>query len=104
MNAEVLSETPAELSGTLARLLGRLAELPVSAKQVERLYLATLSRRPSPEEAAGLRNTLEQMREAWRRQLEIDVPAESITTKARWLALASLCHTVLNSAEFLYVD
>jgi hypothetical protein len=56
------------------------------------------------EEAADLENALQKMRDAWQRQLESHLPAESIHQKAEWLALASLCHTVLNSAEFLYVD
>jgi mono/diheme cytochrome c family protein len=99
MNSDLLRENSRYLAG---RVIDAAGDDP--AKQVERLYLATLSRRPSPEEAADLRNSLERMREAWHRELESDVPAESILQKARWLALASLCHTVLNSAEFLYVD
>jgi hypothetical protein len=99
MNSDLLRESSRHLAG---RVIDSAGDDP--GKQVERVFLATLSRRPSPGEAADLRNSLERMREAWRRELEANVPAESILQKARWLALASLCHTLLNSAEFLYVD
>jgi hypothetical protein len=44
------------------------------------------------------------MSEAWLEQLAKDRPAEPIASRARWLALASLCHTLMNSAEFLYSE
>ena len=99
MNSGLMLESTRYLAG---RIIDAAGDDP--KKQVERLYLAALARRPSSEENADLQNTLQQMREAWRRQLESQLPAESIHQKAGWLALASLCHTVLNSAEFLYVD
>jgi mono/diheme cytochrome c family protein len=99
MNSDLLRESARYMAG---RIIDAAGEDP--AKQVQRLYLAALSRRPSAQEAAELQNSLERMREAWQRQLETDAPAEPVAPKARWLALASLCHTVLNSAEFLYVD
>jgi hypothetical protein len=40
----------------------------------------------------------------WKRRLEENPPPEPIHRRAQWLALATLCHTFLNSAEFLYVD
>ena len=75
------------------------------ARQVERVYLAALSRPPSESERADGVSTLTHMTQAWMRRLEErPPPMEPKRTKARWLALATLCHTVLNSAEFLYID
>jgi hypothetical protein len=48
--------------------------------------------------------SLEQLQTAWKGTLQKVKPAEPIERKAEWLALVSFCHTVLNSAEFLYVD
>ena len=38
------------------------------------------------------------------KKVQADSSEEPVKTRAHWLALATLCHTVLNSAEFLYVD
>jgi hypothetical protein len=27
-----------------------------------------------------------------------------VRSRAKWLALATVCHTLMNAAEFLYVD
>ncbi len=72
--------------------------------QIERLYLLTLSREPSGDEWKQAQSTLESMAEEWKRWLGENLPAEPIRRKAQWLALATLCHTLLNSAEFLYVN
>jgi hypothetical protein len=40
----------------------------------------------------------------WLKQVQAEGSEEPVKTLAHWLALATLCHTVLNSAEFLYVD
>jgi hypothetical protein len=36
--------------------------------------------------------------------LEKDKPAEPVRGRARWLALVNVCYTLMNSAEFLYID
>ena len=36
--------------------------------------------------------------------MEKEQPAEPVKSRARWLALGTLCHTLMNSAEFLYID
>jgi len=99
MNSDLVLESARHMAG---RIIDAAGEDP--AKQVERTYLATLTRFPTPEEMAAARRTLEQMRESWRRQLENERPAEPVAHKANWLALAAFCHTMLNSAEFAYVD
>ena len=56
-------------------------------KQVETLYWITLSRAPSAEEAKASLETLQKLKTAGGTQ-----------------ALAKLCHTVVNSASFIYID
>ena len=73
-------------------------------KQIERVYLSALSRPPSTEEVKAARETLLDLTRHWREHLEKEVPAEPKGAKAGWLALATLCHMVLNSAEFIYLD
>ena len=73
-------------------------------KQIERVYWTTLSRPPTVEEAHQAGETLRELTREWRTHLESETPAEPIGNTARWLALSSLCHTYLNSAEFLYVN
>ena len=84
------------------RVIDAVREDPT--RQIERVYLLALSRPPSAEESATAEEALRQLTREWKRHLEVEVPAEPVASKARWLALASLCHTFLNSAEFLYVN
>ena len=99
MNSEILRGNSRYMAG---RVIDEVGDDP--AALVERVYLTALSRLPSAEERTDGISTLSEMTKAWRRRLEEQVPMEPKRTKARWLALATLCHTVLNSAEFLYVD
>jgi hypothetical protein len=100
MNSGVIRTSSQYMAG---RVIDAAGDDP--AKQVERVYLAALSRSPSESERADGVSTLTHMTEAWMRRLEEGTPPmEPKKTKARWLALATLCHTVLNSGEFLYID
>ena len=72
--------------------------------QIERAYLLALARRPSEDEIRSAQSSFELMATAWNKQLEKEQPAEPMRTRSRWLALATLCHTLINSAEFLYID
>lgn len=99
MNSEMLRANSRYLAG---RVIDEIGDNPDA--QVERVYLAALSRPPSVEEQASGASTLAKMRDAWRRELDERTPMEPKRMKADWLALATFCHTVLNSAEFLYVD
>ena len=99
MNSEMLRSNSRYLAG---RVIDEVGDDPAS--QVERVYLAALSRPPSVEEQASGASTLAKMRDAWRRDLDERTPMEPKRMKADWLALATFCHTVLNSAEFLYID
>ena len=73
-------------------------------KQIERVYLTALSRWPSVEEREKAGEEIRELTRHWLDQLEKDVPAVPKEAKAQWEALATFCHAILNSAEFIYVD
>ena len=100
MNSDALRTSSRFMAG---RVIDAAGDDP--AKQVERVYLAALSRSPTDGERASGVSALARMTQAWTRQLEEGpAPMEPKESRARWLALAALCHTMLNSAEFLYID
>ena len=66
------------------------------ARQVQRAYWIALTRPPSDEELTDCLQTLTSLTEQWTKQ----VPAAEASRKA----FATLCHTIMNSASFLYVD
>ena len=98
-NSELLRTSARYMAGRVIDAVGD--DVP---KQIQRVYWVTLTRSPSPEEARTAEAALRNLIREWQRHLESEVPAEPITRKAQWLALASLCHTYLNSAEFLYLN
>jgi hypothetical protein len=73
-------------------------------KQIERVYLTALSRWPTAEEGKLGKEAVQDSTQYWLEHLEEEVPTEPKRDKARWLALATFCHTILNSAEFIYID
>ena len=98
-NSELLQSGSQYMAGRVIDSVGY--DIP---KQIQQVYWITLTRSPSSEEAEAAAVILRSLIQEWRRHLEIEVPDEPIVNKARWLALASLCHTYLNSAEFLYLN
>ncbi|MFN7998550.1 MAG: DUF1553 domain-containing protein [Bryobacteraceae bacterium] len=64
--------------------------------QIETLYWLAVSRPPTPEEAKA---SLESLAKLERLETK-DTPAPQASSRA----LAKLCHTVFNSAAFLYID
>ena len=98
-NSELVRLSARHMAG---RVIDAVGEDP--SRQIERVYLLALTRPPSGEESAKAEEVLRQLTREWKRHLEVEVPAEPVASKAEWLALASLCHTFLNSAEFLYVN
>ncbi|MBC7818803.1 MAG: PSD1 domain-containing protein [Planctomycetaceae bacterium] len=64
--------------------------------QVQRAYRIALTRPPNDEELAACLQTLKNLTEQWTKQ--------SSAAEASRKALATLCHTIMNSASFLYVD
>jgi len=65
-------------------------------RQIERVYLVALGRRPNAEELQLGLETMERLAAEWRKQ-----EAEAEAAKR---AVASYCHAILNSAEFMYID
>ena len=85
-----------------SRFAERLQTEPNETKQVERAYEIALGRAPTPDERTACVGTLNQLKEGWRNKtFATDELPESVAAQH---ALATLCHTILNSAEFLYVD
>ena len=99
MNSELLRNSSRYMAG---RIIDSVGADP--AAQVRSAYRTALARDPSAAERTDALATLEELARAWRRRLDEEVPMEPRAGRARWLALATLCHTLLNSAEFLYID
>ena len=99
MNAHLIRENAHHMAGRIIEVTGGNPE-----KQIERLYRTTFGRSPSKKELRDAESSLRAMTAEWKERLELKPPAEPIPMKAGWLALASLSHTFLNAAEFLYVD
>ena len=87
-------------------MAGRLIDEigPDPRHQVEEVFLRALSRRPSESEMKVSLAALEEFTEIWPKRLNKDRDPAPVQWKSRWLALASFCHSVLNSAEFSFVD
>lgn len=98
-NSDSVRESARHFAGRVIDAVG-----PDLGEQVERVYLAAYSRRPSGIERESRVQQLRDLTRHWIQQLKQQVPAEPIHDRARWLALANLCHAVVNSAEFIYVD
>ncbi|MCH2212104.1 MAG: DUF1553 domain-containing protein [Fuerstiella sp.] len=73
-----------------------------SDSKIQRLYLAALSRRPTQEELDFGRRTLGELEEKWA-EYSSEQTEEKNGDPAQE-ALRVYCHTILNSAGFLYID
>ena len=71
-------------------------------RQVDRVYWHAYSRPPTEKETARAIHLLDELAASWRQYGEANGVGESLHTNH--LALGNLCHAILNSAEFLYVD
>ncbi len=84
-----------DLAGRFAdRVLREAGDDP--AQHVRRTYWIALTRPPSTDEQAACLQTLSSLTEEWTKHL----PAPEAKRKA----LATVCHTIMNSAMFLYID
>ncbi len=70
--------------------------------QIEKLYWIALSRPPTVQEKKVGTEALRQLTEHWTRHLENAGKAEPDT--AIFKGLTNVCHALMNSASFLYVD
>jgi hypothetical protein len=73
-------------------------------KQVEQVYRRAYSRPPTDFEIRQSLATLEELTRHWPPRLERDRAEAPQKATTNWLALAGLCHTILNSADFIFVD
>ena len=87
-------------------MAGRVIDVAGSdpAKQVREVFLRALSRAPSHDETSESLAALDDLQDHWSERLMSDRRETPIEATARWLALANVCHTVLNSAEFAFID
>jgi hypothetical protein len=99
MNGDLVRENSRYMAGRIIDATGGN-----TAAQIERAYLLALARKPSPGDLQAAQSSLDRLTEGWIKQLEAEQPAEPVRSRARWLALATICHTLMNSAEFLYID
>ncbi len=73
-------------------------------EQVKQAYLRILSRAPTGAEVHAGIESLDQFMRLWREKLVSENSDAPVLAAARWQSLASLCHTLLNSAEFAFID
>lgn len=97
LNDTGLRQQAAQLAARVQREVG--ADL---SQQIERVYWLTLSRAPQAEELAESRQILEQLILEWNKHLT--AAGQSAAGAAERQALATYCHTIFNSAAFLYID
>jgi hypothetical protein len=72
------------------------------AQQVGRLYMIALGRPPDVAEEAVCVEVLAKLTEQWEKPLA--AAGASAPQEAKRRALTTVCHTIMNSAMFLYID
>ncbi len=77
---------------------------PDPREQVESVYLRALSRGPDKTEMDDSLAALDEFGRMWSERLRSDREPAPTKWQARWLGLATFCHTILNSAEFSFID
>ncbi len=99
MNGDAVLEHARYLAGRL------IDEHPgQSEEQVAAAYERILSRPPSAEEVRLASSDLSTLESHWAAHLDNTRHVGPRRDAARWMALGSLSHALLNSAEFLYID
>ncbi|MBI3418460.1 MAG: PSD1 domain-containing protein [Verrucomicrobia bacterium] len=71
-------------------------------QQVQRIYWIALSRPPSAEEQQACLQMFTRLTRLWKNKLA--TAGKALETEATRKALTTICHTVMNSAAFLYLD
>jgi hypothetical protein len=99
MNSDQIWEFARYMAGRIIDEAG-----PDRGRQVEQVFLRALSRPPTASETRESLAALEQLVGKWPERLKQDKQDAPIEPTANWLSLAGLCHTVINSAEFLFID
>jgi len=99
-NSKMLRDNAQYFAG---RVMDTVGEERVE-KQVERVYLAALSRYPTQEERVAGIERVTGLTGKWGGHFDEKVPQGPKQARARWEALATFCHVILNSAEMIFVD
>jgi hypothetical protein len=73
-------------------------------QQIEYAYLRALARRPTSIEVTQAIEDISNLTTYWEGYLKSENDEAPRGSAARWSALASFCHALLNSAEFTYID
>ena len=94
------------MRGHARYLAGRLMDQSPgdTRRQIEALHLEVLSRYPTAGESRRIEESLQRLQREWRSHLERKNDPAPRGPGARWSALSSVALTLLNSAEFLYID
>jgi hypothetical protein len=92
LNDAFMLEQAAAFAGRVLKEAG-----PKPEQWIERSYRIALGRAPSPEETGWSLETLHRVQDRYQSSGK---PAD----EARRRALAAVCHTLLNTNEFLYVE
>jgi hypothetical protein len=80
----------------------RVQAISPERDQITFVYQAALGRSPTAEERTACEDGLEQLTQRWLNQSA--EPNEVQRTEAKRRAMSTVCHTILNSAAFLYID
>jgi mono/diheme cytochrome c family protein len=99
MNSEVIRQRARYFAARLIDEFGDSQE-----KQVEQIYLRSFARRPTGQETALAVRDLSDLTTKWSGYLESQKNEAPRAATSRWYALADLCHAVLSSAEFTYIE
>jgi hypothetical protein len=98
-NSDMVRENSRHFAGRVIDSVG--GDVP---RQIEEVYLRALCRKPSVDEVKKACAEVEQLTSDWLIHHQKTPPAEPKSMRAQWEALATFCHAVLNSAEFIFVD
>ncbi len=73
-------------------------------RQIEEMFQRVLSRPPTAAEVEKSSAVLAELARHWPERLRADGSSAPREWTSRWLALSGFAHTLLNSAEFSYID
>ncbi len=99
MNGSVVWEHAKYMAG---RIIDETGEDP--GEQIDRAFLRVYARQAKEAERKASLESYREMAKLWPDRVEKDNPQLPRSYVAKWMSLATICHTLLNSAEFAFVD